>query len=176
MRKELRGGRPAEPRCVLPNKNDPEAFWNCSPRSLLPSSIILFSSIQNNFFSITIIGSFFLLVYAYIVRFLAVGISPIKSNFIKQPDSLNDTAKNLGLGPIKIFQKIQLPISKLALISAFTITFVDLLKELPITLILRPFNFDTLATQTYQFAIEEMLIESSIFSLLSRKRMSSLFT
>ena len=127
--------------------------------------IILFSGIQNNFFSITIIGSFFLLVYAYIVRFLAVGISPIKSNLIKQPDSLNDTAKNLGLGPIKIFQKIQLPISKLALISAFTITFVDLLKELPITLILRPFNFDTLATQTYQFAIEEMLIESSIYSL-----------
>tara|TARA_B100000941_G_C28494086_1_gene549757 strand:+ start:339 stop:1952 length:1614 start_codon:yes stop_codon:yes gene_type:complete len=127
--------------------------------------IILFSDIQNNFFSITIIGSFFLLVYAYIVRFLAVSISPIKSNLIKQPDSLNDTAKNLGLGPIKIFQKIHLPISKLALISAFTITFVDLLKELPITLILRPFNFDTLATQTYQFAIEEMLIESSVYSL-----------
>ena len=125
----------------------------------------MFSDLQNNFFSITIIGSFSLLVYAYIVRFLAVGISPIKSNLIKQPDSLNDTAKNLGLGPIKIFQKIHLPISKLALISAFTITFVDLLKELPITLILRPFNFDTLATQTYQFAIEEMLIESSVYSL-----------
>ena len=69
--------------------------------------IILFSGIQNNFFSITIIGSFFLLVYAYIVRFLAVGISPIKSNLIKQPDSQNDTAKNLALSPIKNFQKIK---------------------------------------------------------------------
>ena len=64
-----------------------------------------------------------------------------------------------------MLQKIYLPINKFALISAFIITFVDLLKELPITLILRPFNFDTLATQTYQFAIEEMLRESSIYSL-----------
>jgi iron(III) transport system permease protein len=64
-----------------------------------------------------------------------------------------------------MLQKIYLPINKFALISAFILTFVDLLKELPITLILRPFNFDTLATQTYQFAIEEMLRESSIYSL-----------
>ena len=64
-----------------------------------------------------------------------------------------------------MLQKIHLPINKFALISAFILTFVDLLKELPITLILRPFNFDTLATQTYQFAIEEMLRESSIYSL-----------
>ena len=64
-----------------------------------------------------------------------------------------------------MLQKIYLPINKFALISAFILTFVDLLKELPITLILRPFNFDTLATQTYQFAIEEMLRESSIYSI-----------
>ena len=52
------------------------------------------------------------------------------------------------------------------MIIAFIITFVDLMKELPITLILRPFNFDTLATQTYEFAIEEMLVKSSIYSLI----------
>ena len=102
--------------------------------------IILFSGIQNYFFSLTIIGSFFLLVFAYIVRFLAVSFR--ESGCLIKFDLIGEipTAKNLGLGPIKIFQKIQLPISKLALISAFTITFVDLLKELPITLILRPFN------------------------------------
>ena len=81
-------------------------------------------------------------------------------------DEFDDTAKNLGLGPFKILQKIHLPINLSALIIAFIVTFVDLMKELPITLILRPFNFDTLATQTYEFAIEEMLKESSIYSLI----------
>ena len=76
-----------------------------------------------------------------------------------------DTAKTLGLGPFKILQRIHFPINRLALITAFIVTFVDLLKELPITLILRPFNFDTLATQTYEFAIEEMMVESSTYSL-----------
>ena len=54
----------------------------------------------------------------------------------------------------------------MALITAFIVTFIDLMKELPITLILRPFNFDTLATQTYEFAIEEMIPLSSIYSLM----------
>ena len=52
------------------------------------------------------------------------------------------------------------------MISAFIVTFIDVLKELPITLILRPFNFDTLETQTYEFAVEEMLPLSSIYSLI----------
>ena len=127
--------------------------------------IIFFSNLQKSFLSISLIGSFFILIYAYIVRFLAVGISPIRSNTKKHPDTINEVAITLGLSPLKMLQKIYLPINKFALISAFILTFVDLLKELPITLILRPFNFDTLATQTYQFAIEEMLRESSIYSL-----------
>ena len=129
------------------------------------SLILLFTSLKNSFFPISIIGSIYILIYAYIVRFLAVGISPIRSSVEKMPESYNDTGKNLGLGFYNLLKKIHLPINKLAIISAFIITFVDLLKELPITLILRPFNFDTLATQTYQFAIEEMLKESSIYSL-----------
>ena len=64
-----------------------------------------------------------------------------------------------------MLQKIYLPINKFALISAFILTFVDLLKELPITLILRPFNFDTLAVQTYQYAVDEMIPKSAIYSL-----------
>ena len=128
--------------------------------------IIFFSGINKLFPSIYLLGSLYILIYALIVRFLAVGKSPIKSSFEKHPESFDDTAKNLGLGPFKILQKIHLPINLSALIIAFIVTFVDLMKELPITLILRPFNFDTLATQTYEFAIEEMLKESSIYSLI----------
>ena len=114
----------------------------------------------------SLIGSFFVLVFAYLIRFLAVGKSPIKSSIEKQPESIDDTGKNLGLGPLKLLQRVHFPINKFALISAFIVTFIDVMKELPITLILRPFNFDTLATQTYEFAVEEMLPMSSIYSLV----------
>jgi len=126
--------------------------------------ILLFTKIPllNSF---SLVGSFSVLIYAYVFRFLAVGKSPIKSSLEKQPESYDDTAKTLGMGPFKILRKIHFPINRLALITAFIVTFVDLLKELPITLILRPFNFDTLATQTYEYAIEEMLVESSSYSL-----------
>jgi len=128
--------------------------------------IMLFSFIDDLFTSFTFLGSFFLLIYAYTIRFLAVGKSPIKSSLEKHPDSYDDTAKNLGLGPLKLLQKIHLPINKFALMTAFIVTFIDLMKELPITLILSPFNFDTLATQTYEFAIEEMIPLSAIYSLM----------
>ena len=100
------------------------------------------------------------------IRFLAVGKSPIQTSLEKQPDSYDDTGKNLGLGLMRLLQKIHLPINKFALISAFIVVFVDIMKELPITLILRPFNFDTLATKTYEFAIEEMLPLSSVYSFI----------
>ncbi len=134
--------------------------------------IILFTSVEDilsnkfSIFSFSLIGSFFVLIYAYVIRFLAVGKSPIKSSLEKHPESYDETAKNLGLGPFSLFKKIHFPINKWALVIAFIVTFIDVLKELPITLILRPFNFDTLATQTFEFAIEEMIPLSSIYSLM----------
>lgn len=113
-----------------------------------------------------LLGSFFVLIYAYVFRFLAVGKSPIKSSLDKQPEAFEDTAKVLGVNSFKALRTIHLPLNKMALVIAFIVTFIDLLKELPITLILRPFNFDTLATQTYEFAVEEMLKASSIYSLV----------
>jgi len=111
------------------------------------------------------IGSFFLLIYAYSIRHMAVGISPLKTSFEKHPSSYDDTGINLGLTPFKLFKKIHLPINKSAIIIAFLLCFIDIMKELPITLILRPFNFDTLAVQTYQYAIEEMIPKSAVYSL-----------
>ena len=127
------------------------------------SLIILFSSFS--FKTEVLIGSFAVLIYAYVMRYMAVGISPLKSSFEKHPTSYDDTAVNLGMSPLKLFKSIHLPINKSAIAIAFLITFVDIIKELPITLILRPFNFDTLAVQTYEYAIEEMIPKSSIYSL-----------
>ena len=128
--------------------------------------IILFTSINYYFDSVYLIGTLFTLIYALVIRFLAVGKSPIKSSLEKHPKSYDETGKILGLYSLGLFRKVFFPINISAMIIAFIITFVDLMKELPITLILRPFNFDTLATQTYEFAIEEMLVKSSIYSLV----------
>lgn len=130
--------------------------------------IISVNSLDNLDDNIRLLGSFYvyflILIYAYIIRFMAVGKSPIKSSMEKYPDSYNNSAKNLGLSNFKIFQKVYFPINKYAFFTALTLVFVDIMKELPITLILRPFNFDTLATQTYEFAIEEMIPLSTIYS------------
>ena len=135
------------------------------PGAVIGLGLIMMFTYIDKSVSFTFLGSFSLLIYAYTIRFLAVGKSPIKSSLEKHPESYDDAGKNLGLGPLKLLQKIHLPINKFALITAFIVTFIDLMKELPITLILRPFNFDTLATQTYEFAVEEMIPLSSIYSL-----------
>jgi len=136
------------------------------PGAVVALGLIIFVTGFNDYLkSKYVIGSFSMMIYALVVRFLAVGKSPVKTSFEKQPESFNETGKIIGFYPLKLFQKIHLPININALIIAFIVCFVDLMKELPITLILRPFNFDTLATQTYEFAIEEMLMQSSIYSL-----------
>ena len=128
--------------------------------------IILFSKIDNYQSTFVFTSSFLVLIYAYVIRFLAVGKSPIKSSLEKHPESYDETAKNLGLGPFNLLKKIHIPINKFAIVTAFRVTFIDLLKELPITLILRPFNFDTLSTKTYELAVEEMVDISSFYSLI----------
>ena len=127
--------------------------------------IILFTDLSYFLVDFSFIGSLFVLIYAYTIRFMAVGKSPLKSSFEKHPESYDETAKNLGANTYKLFQKLHFPINKFALVVAFILIFIDVMKELPITLILRPFNFDTLATQTYEYAIEEMIPKSSVYSL-----------
>ena len=136
------------------------------PGAVIGLAVILLFTQFPLFNNHLLVGSFFVLIYAYVFRFLAVGKSPIKSSLDKQPKAFEDTSKVLGVSSFKALRTIHLPLNKMALVIAFIVTFIDLLKELPITLILRPFNFDTLATQTYEFAVEEMLKASSIYSLM----------
>ncbi len=130
------------------------------PGAIIGLGIILLFS------KFSLVGSLFILIFAYIIRFLAVAKSPIKSSLDKHPNTIDDTGRNLGLNPLNLLRRLHLPINKFALISAFIVTFIDIMKELPITLILRPFNFDTLATQTYEFAVEEMIPLSATYSLV----------
>ncbi|MEM6600988.1 MAG: iron ABC transporter permease [Verrucomicrobiota bacterium] len=110
-------------------------------------------------------GSLFALAYSYTVRFLAVGYQTVDAAFERTPRQLDEAALSLGKKPLVILGRIHLPVIQSSLFAAVALVLIDILKELPATLILRPFNFDTLATRTYELAIEEQLPAASIFAL-----------
>ena len=116
----------------------------------------------NSFFS----GSIFILCFAYVVRFFTISQTNIESSFYRISRNIDDTAKVLGKKPILILFNIHIPIMSLSIILSLLLIFIEIIKELSATLILRPFNFDTLAIQVYEFASEDKIIESSIPSLI----------
>ena len=139
-------------------------YWICIPGAVIGLSfmlIIQYLSPNLNF----LMGTMTLLIYAYIFRFIAVAIFPLESNFKQQPLKFDELGKTLNLSIKQIIAKINFPLSKFAIISSFLLVFIDVFKELPLTLILRPFNYETLATQAYQYANEEMLSYSSLYSM-----------
>jgi iron(III) transport system permease protein len=111
-------------------------------------------------------SSLTMLMFALIIRFMAIGFNGIESGFKKMGSKYYEASKLLGKGEIKTFFNVDLPLLKPAIISASILTFVDVLKELPLTLILRPFNYNTLATQVYTYAGDEMIHEASIYALI----------
>lgn len=109
--------------------------------------------------------SLVMLVSAYIIRFLAIGFNSIETGYEKIGNSFTEASRLLGSSTIRTFFKVDLPLMKSAIFSGFILVFVDILKELPLTLFLQPFNFATLATQAYKYANDERVQEASIASL-----------
>lgn len=105
-------------------------------------------------------GTIFALVYAYLVRFLAVSANTVEASLGKVTPSLEAAARTLGCGTVSALRRVHLPIIKGSLLSAVLLVFVDVMKELPATLIMRPFNFDTLATRTFTLASDERLADA----------------
>ena len=110
-------------------------------------------------------GTLFILVFAYLVRFLAVSINTVEAALGKIKPEMDEIAKTNGLSQTEIVKKIHMPIMKGSLLTALLLVFVEVLKELPATLILRPFNFNTLAVRTYELANEERLADAAIPAL-----------
>ncbi|GAA0396171.1 iron ABC transporter permease [Brevundimonas terrae] len=107
-----------------------------------------------------------LLVYAYAARLMAAALEPIEAGLSKVTPAMGFAARSLGHGEFSTAARIQLPIAKGALLTAGLIVFVDVLKELPATLILRPFDFDTLAVLASNYALDERLAQAGWPSLL----------
>ena len=112
---------------------------------------------------ITSIGVLFL---AYVVRFQAVGYGAMISGVRRLPANMMNASRVLGQGYMDSIRRVIVPLLKSSFLAGMMLVFVDVMKELPMTLLLRPFNFDTLATYTYQFAKDEMLEVAALPALM----------
>lgn len=105
------------------------------------------------------------IVWAYLVRFCAVALQSVQSGYARIPASLDDSARMLGTGGLGLMARVHWPLLKRSTAAAALLVFVDVMKELPATMVLRPFNSDTLAVVAYQLARDERLGEAALPSL-----------
>jgi iron(III) transport system permease protein len=111
-------------------------------------------------------GTLFALLFAYTVRFLAVSLGSIQTGLAKINPSIDQAARSMGRTPKQVLLQIHVPLLKGSVLTALLIVFVDVLKELPATLLLRPFNFNTLAVQAFEMASDERLYDAAPASLM----------
>jgi iron(III) transport system permease protein len=110
-------------------------------------------------------ATFLGLIWAYMVRFVAVALQSVQSGYTRVPPSLDDSARMLGISGLSLMRLVHWPLLKKPLAAAGLLVLVDVMKELPATLVLRPFNTDTLAVMAYQLARDERLGEAAMPSL-----------
>ncbi|MBD1824852.1 iron ABC transporter permease [Cyanobacteria bacterium FACHB-DQ100] len=106
-------------------------------------------------------GTIFALIFAYLVRFLALSFNSIEASLTNIKPSLDDASRSLGFGATNTLFRIHIPLLWKGVLAAAILVFVDVMKELSATLIIRPFNFDTLAVHVYNLASDERLAEAS---------------
>ena len=122
----------------------------------------IFTSSQPIFLS----GTIAVLLFAYLVRFLAVGYGANLSGLSKISTNLNWASRTLSTSFSNTITRVSIPLIKKSIIAGGLLAFVDITKELPMTLLLRPFNFETLATHTYQFAHDELMGQAALPALI----------
>ncbi len=110
-------------------------------------------------------GTIFGLMYAYLVRFSAVALQSVEAGYSRVPLSVDETARMLGAGRGRLLRELHLPLLRRSVVVAALLVFVDVMKELPATLVLRPFDSDTLAVVAYQLARDERLGEAALPAL-----------
>jgi iron(III) transport system permease protein len=110
-------------------------------------------------------GTLAAVVFGYAVRFLAVALNPIESALARVTPSIAGAARVLGASPSAALVRVHVPLVAGGVTTALILLLVEIIKELPATLIMRPFNFDTLAIRTYQMASDERLAEAALPAL-----------
>jgi iron(III) transport system permease protein len=110
-------------------------------------------------------GGIAALIYAYLARFLSIALHTVDASLGKITPSMDDASRILGHGRMATLRRVHVPMLRGSLLTAGLLVFVDVMKELPATLVMRPFNFDTLATQAHTLAADERLAEASTAAL-----------
>ncbi|MBX2847696.1 MAG: iron ABC transporter permease [Acidiferrobacterales bacterium] len=110
-------------------------------------------------------GTITALIIAYLIRFMSVSLRSVESGLANIKDNMDQVSRSLGHAPLATLRQIHIPIMRASLLTALLIVFVDVMKELPATLILRPFNFNTLAVRAYELASDERLADAAMASL-----------
>ena len=105
------------------------------------------------------------LIWAYLVRFVAVALQSVQSGYARIPQAVDDSARMLGVGGWRLVGRVHGALLRKPLAAAALLVFVDVMKELPVTLVLRPFNTDTLAVMAHQLARDERLGEAALPAL-----------
>lgn len=136
------------------------------PSAITAITMLLFFLDTDRLIGTSFSTTILMALYAYIVRYMAVSYQNVETGFEKIGMNFLDSSRILGYSRLKSFFNVDLPMMKTAIIGAFLITFVDIIKELTIILILRPFNYNTLSTKVFEYAHDEMIVESSIPSLI----------
>lgn len=106
------------------------------------------------------------ILYGYLIRFFQVAYGPLESGFTKISPNLEGAARTLGSGPGDVLVRVQVPLLRASILSAALLVFVDVMKELPATMILRPFNFETLAVEAFRMASTERLDAAALPALI----------
>ncbi|MBL0044092.1 MAG: iron ABC transporter permease [Flavobacteriales bacterium] len=136
------------------------------PGAVIAIGVMAFAGWLTHVTGIVIIGSIVLMVYAFSVRFLALASQPLRAGLKQQPKAMDEAAHLLGSSPWRTFRQVNLPLLRPAIIAAALLVLMEVVKELPLTLILRPFNFDTLSTKVFELARIEQWPDAGVPALL----------
>ena len=140
------------------------------PNTIVAVSImVLLGSISrfvNSYFSFVLIGTTFGLIYSYVFRFLAVSLGPIESGLNKIPKEIDWSSSLMGHDIISTCFNVHIPMIKKSILVGFLLVFVDVIKELAATLIIRPFNFATMATRMYELISDERYTDAAPYALV----------
>ena len=128
--------------------------------------IDLAKSLTGEQIGLVLSGSIVALLFAYTVRFLAISLGAVQSGLDKIKPSLDHATRSLGRRPIQVLAEIHVPLMRSTVLTALLIVFVDVMKELPATLILRPFDFNTLAVRAYELASDERQADAAAPSIM----------
>ena len=128
--------------------------------------IDLAKSLTGERIGLVLSGSIVALLFAYTVRFLAISLGAVQNGLDKIKPSLDYATRSLGRRPIQVLAEIHVPLMRSTVLTALLIVFVDVMKELPATLILRPFDFNTLAVRAYELASDERLADAAAPSIM----------